>query len=136
MRAALEAEHAACVTFHGFRADMEAVWPDIDLLIIPSRAEGLPMAALEAIARGIPVIATDVGALASVIGDGEAGWLLPDGPDDAVLKAGNAAIAQWLDLDPIARRSLSESARARAISQFGEGPALSAIRAAYARAAA
>jgi glycosyltransferase involved in cell wall biosynthesis len=135
MRPALEAEFGGHVTFHGFRADMQAAWPEIDLLVIPSRAEGLPMAALEAIARGIPLIATDVGALASVIGEGEAGFLLPDGPDEAVIAAGLGALESWLARDDGARRALSAQARARAIRHFGEGPALLAIRAVYARAA-
>lgn len=134
MRAGLEQEFSSCVTFHGFRADMQAVWPEIDLLVIPSRAEGLPMAALEAIARGIPLIAADVGAVATVIGNGEAGWLLPDGPDEAVVAAGTAALADWLALNDASRSDLSARARAWAIRHFGEGPALDAIRAVYARA--
>lgn len=134
MRAALEARYGDCVTFHGFRADMQAVWPEIDLLVIPSRAEGLPMAALEAISRGIPLIATDVGALSTVIGEGEAGWLLPEAQDDAIIAAGSDAIRTWLASDQDARRALARRARRRAIQHFGEGPALEAIRAVYARA--
>lgn len=134
MRTGLETEFSGCVTFHGFRADMQSVWPEIDLLVIPSRAEGLPMAALEAIARGIPLIATDVGALSTVIGDGEAGWLLQGDADEAVVAAGVEALGQWLAFDDAARCDLSARARERAIRHFGEGPALTAIRAVYARA--
>ncbi|MCU0818797.1 MAG: glycosyltransferase family 4 protein [Beijerinckiaceae bacterium] len=134
MRAALERDFADCVTFHGFRTDMQAVWPEIDLLIIPSRAEGLPMAALEAIARGIPLIATDVGALSTVIGEGEAGFLVSDGPDEVVIASAAKALDQWLGMGEAARSDLSSCARERAIRYFGEGPALAAIRAVYARA--
>lgn len=135
MRPALAARYGDHVTFHGIRADMHAVWPEIDLLVIPSRAEGLPMAALEAISRGIPLIATDVGALSTVIGEGEAGWLLPEGEDDAIIIAASDAIRSWLALDGDARRSLAHRARQRAIQHFGEGHALKALRAVYARAA-
>ncbi len=124
MRTGLETEFSGCVTFHGFRADMQSVWPEIDLLVIPSRAEGLPMAALEAIARGIPLIATDVGALSTVIGDGEAGWLLPGDTDERGRCGGVAALGQWLSFDQAARGDLSARARERAIRHFGEGPAL------------
>jgi glycosyltransferase involved in cell wall biosynthesis len=135
MRPALEAACGDVVTFHGFRTDMQAVWSEIDLLVIPSRAEGLPMAALEAIARGIPLIATDVGALSSVIGDGQAGRLIPHREDAAVIAAGAQSIVQWLDLDEASRRKLSADARNRAIRHFGEGPALDAIGAVYVKAA-
>ncbi|MEZ8190971.1 glycosyltransferase family 4 protein [Vibrio sp. 1F279] len=55
------------VTFHGHQTNMDDVWSQIDLLIIPSRFEGLPMAALEAMIRGIPVLATSVGNLPKLI---------------------------------------------------------------------
>ncbi|WKY56776.1 glycosyltransferase family 4 protein [Vibrio sp. SNU_ST1] len=59
--------HTDNVTFHGHQTNMEGVWNPIDLLIIPSRFEGLPMAALEAMIRGIPVLATSVGNLPKLI---------------------------------------------------------------------
>lgn len=65
------------VTFHGAQADMHKIWPRVGLLIIPSRAEGLPMASLEAMARGIPVAAFNVGALDQLIQHDKNGWLLP-----------------------------------------------------------
>ena len=55
------------VTFHGHQTNMDDVWSQIDLLIIPSRFEGLPMAALEAMIRGIPVLSTSVGNLPKLI---------------------------------------------------------------------
>ncbi|MEZ9700926.1 glycosyltransferase family 4 protein [Vibrio sp. 10N.261.46.E12] len=55
------------VTFHGHQTNMDRVWSQIDLLVIPSRFEGLPMAALEAMIRGIPVLATSVGNLPQLI---------------------------------------------------------------------
>lgn len=71
----LKNESPKNVTFHGFQPDMDSVWSSISLLIISSQYEGLPMAALEAMARGIPVISFDVGALHTVIDHGRNGWL-------------------------------------------------------------
>lgn len=77
MRAELEAKYGAYVTFHGMVTDMATVWPKVGLLLITSRAEGLPMAALEAMAAGVPVIAPRLGALPDVIREGQNGWLFP-----------------------------------------------------------
>ncbi|UGA57721.1 glycosyltransferase family 4 protein [Vibrio sp. VB16] len=63
------------IWLHGHIDDMNSVWSDIDVLIITSRFEGLPMAALEAMSRGIPVISTNVGALDSLIISNENGWI-------------------------------------------------------------
>ncbi|OAN16807.1 hypothetical protein A3K86_09345 [Photobacterium jeanii] len=73
----------ASLIWHGRVASMAPYWAQLDVLIMPSRAEGLPMAALEAMAHGVPVIATDVGELAEllpaqcVVAEGEWQRLLP-----------------------------------------------------------
>ena len=76
LAAELKATAPANVVFHGQQAQMCKVWPAIGLLVMPSRHEGLPMAALEAMARGVPVIASDVGALGGLITPNVDGWLL------------------------------------------------------------
>lgn len=68
------------VIFHGHQSDMDAVWRNISVLVISSRYEGLPMAALEAMARGIVVISLDVGRLPDLIQDGQNGFLAHDIP--------------------------------------------------------
>jgi glycosyltransferase involved in cell wall biosynthesis len=63
------------ISFEGM-CDMEQHWQDIRLVIIPSRYEGLPLAALEAMSRGIPVIASTAGALPQLIADCHVGKVI------------------------------------------------------------
>lgn len=67
------------LVFHGHQNSMNEVWSEIGLLIICSRFEGLPMVAIEAMARGIPVIAYDVGDLFKLIDHGKNGWIVKQG---------------------------------------------------------
>lgn len=80
------------VIFHGHQSDMNAVWGNISVLVISSRYEGLPMAALEAMARGIVVISLDVGRLPDLIQDGQNGFLAHDIP------ALTDKINNWLEM--------------------------------------
>lgn len=82
------------LTCHGQQNDMSQVWPNIALLVMPSRFEGLPMAALEAMARGIPVLAFNVGALNKLITSGVNGWLIEPGN----IEAFSAHIRLWASL--------------------------------------
>jgi len=63
MRGTLETEHGGRVIFRGLVADMEAQWSQVGLLVMTSRAEGLPYAALEALSHGVPTLACAVGGL-------------------------------------------------------------------------
>ncbi|GAA1737052.1 glycosyltransferase family 4 protein [Luedemannella helvata] len=88
-----------------------------DLLVLPSRGETYGMVVAEALARGIPVLASDVGGVPEALGGvpGRApGLLVP--PDDPDALAG--ALRRWLT-DPVLRGGLRESARARRAAQTG-----------------
>ena len=74
---------------------------DVHALVAPSRREGLGLVALEAFARGRPVVASRVGGLAESVVDGVDGFLVP--PDDP--KALAAALAR-LPIDPPAASAL------------------------------
>lgn len=90
----------------GVRSDIPALLNHIHLLLLPSTREGLPMVALEAMAAGVPVIATAVGGTPEAVVDGETGVLVP--PHDPVALAG--AIDRVLQ-DPARYACLSAQAR-------------------------
>jgi glycosyltransferase involved in cell wall biosynthesis len=92
MAAALARSSPANVVLHGPQERMDEIWPRIGLLVMTSRQEGLPMAALEAMARGIPVVASATGNLSRLIDHGENGALCPV----ADVPAFQAAVAEWL----------------------------------------
>ncbi|MEO1245959.1 MAG: glycosyltransferase family 4 protein [Pseudomonadota bacterium] len=72
------------VVFRGAVRDVAPEYRNMDVLVLPSRAEGLPMAVLEAMACGLPVVATDVGDVGELVRSGETGYLIPE-PDGALL---------------------------------------------------
>jgi glycosyltransferase involved in cell wall biosynthesis len=92
------ADRAGAVALRGAVPSMDPHWRDVGLLVMPSRAEGLPMAALEAMARGIPVAAFDVGALARLTDD-DRGWCVPTGDLEALA----GAVTDWAGETPMDR---------------------------------
>jgi glycosyltransferase involved in cell wall biosynthesis len=92
------------VSFHGKVDSMENYWHKLDLLIIPSRQEGLPMAALEAMANQVPVFSTRVGELTLLLPENwtvdEPNWLYLT---DKIMKIANSSDKEW--------NALSENAR-------------------------
>jgi glycosyltransferase involved in cell wall biosynthesis len=71
--------NAASVQFLGARADADAVLRDADVVWLPTLANGGRQVALEAMALGKPVIASDVPCLREILQDGETGFLVPPG---------------------------------------------------------
>jgi len=70
-------EYGKRIVFHGLETDRDRVYSYIDVLIVSSETEGLSLAILEAMARGIPVIATDVGGNSTLVSDTQTGFLVP-----------------------------------------------------------
>lgn len=72
------------VRFAGFASDVPAIWADHHGLVLPSRAEGLPLVIVEAMMAGRVAVATDVGGNAEVMEDGRTGFVA-DAPTEASL---------------------------------------------------
>lgn len=129
MRRELEARYGHRVSFRGLVTDMDCEWANIGLLVMTSRAEGLPYAALEALSYGVPVLAHDVGGLPDLLA-GEPNWLLAQGD----LQQANARIALW-DSE---RRDHGRHMRMRAhkliAGAYSEASAMPKLLAAYAQA--
>jgi glycosyltransferase involved in cell wall biosynthesis len=91
----------------------DAAFHSANCFVMPSRAEGLPMAMLEAMACGIPVIATSVGAIPEAMTDGTEGFLVPPGDVDAL-----ADRMRRLGTDACLRERMGGAARERVEKDF------------------
>ena len=97
------------VALPGFVSDRAAFLEGLDVFIMPSRSEAWGLAALEAMAHGVPVIASDIGGLAELIEDGNGGWLVR--PEDA---GALARAITYAAANPERLREQGQKARARA----------------------
>jgi glycosyltransferase involved in cell wall biosynthesis len=111
LRPALEARAASLglagvVTFTGFRPDAPQLIADLDVLAVPSRSDGSPLVVCEAMASGIPVVASRVGGLPDLVVHGVSGLLVrPEDPEDL------ARTLVHLLRDPAAAQDLGRRAR-------------------------
>lgn len=71
----------------GYVADVTRVYAALDVLVAPSRWEGFGLMLVEAMAAGLPIVATRVGAIPEVLGDAGAGLLVPPGDGEALARA-------------------------------------------------
>jgi glycosyltransferase involved in cell wall biosynthesis len=102
----------------GERDDIPALLEAADLLVHPARFEGMPLVLLEAMAKGLPIIASAVSGIPEAVG--EAALLLPSAPAAAPFKEQLAAAICAMAGDADRRRSLADRARARARKLFHE----------------
>ena len=102
------------VRFLGERSDVPELLAEAECLLLTSDYEGCPYTVLEAMAAGVPVVATRVGGVPELVADGETGVLVKAG--DPVAAA--AAVVRLLDA-PERARLLGEAGRARAVGEFG-----------------
>jgi glycosyltransferase involved in cell wall biosynthesis len=99
------------VEFPGFLQDTSAFFEQIDLFIMPSRSEAWGLAAIEAIAHGVPVIASDIQGLAEIVESGKSGWLVPPDDPSALARAIAAAYPLTGMRDRAAQFSVETMAR-------------------------
>lgn len=103
----------------GFRDEVPAWLAAIDVLVMPSRWEGLPMALLEAMALGKPVVAHAVGGIPDVVRDGQEGLLVPPHHPQQMMQAlarllGDAALRAQMGANALSRVRSHYSAEALA----------------------
>jgi len=98
-----------CCDLLGERGDVAELLRSADLFWMTSDWEGLPNAIIEALASGLPVVATNVGGTAELIGDGGEGFLIAPGDADALVARSLSILA-----DPAAHARMRSAARARA----------------------
>lgn len=109
--AALAVAHA--VTFLGHQEDVQACLTANDIFVLPSRSEAFPNAVLEAMAAGMPIVASHVGGIPELVESGHTGMLVP--PDDAPSLADR--LCRFMRNPPFAAR-LGETARASAEARY------------------
>jgi glycosyltransferase involved in cell wall biosynthesis len=97
------------IIFTGFRDDAPKLMHAFDLFALPSLHEGLPIALVEAMTLGRPVVATRAGGTPEVVQDGKQGYLVPS-RDSAALADGIVTLLR----DAPLRRRMGEAAKARA----------------------
>ncbi|MGA2631501.1 MAG: glycosyltransferase [Terriglobia bacterium] len=117
-RAAVECEVqslglAGSVVFLGWQHDLERVLPGWDVFVQPSLTDSFGIATLEAMAAGLPVVATGVGGLRELVEDGRTGWLVPPADPAALAKR-----LRDLALNPAQRRAMGMAGRERARAHF------------------
>lgn len=110
------------VTFWGERLDVAGFFSAADIYCMSSTSEGLPMSLLQAMSVGLPSIVTNVGGMAEVVRNANAGITSPVGDADAMAEA----IVQ-LASDPARRRSLAENA----VTAYREKFTLECMEASY-----
>ena len=118
LRAALQAQAASlglgdAAIFCGIRSDVPAVLAALDLLVFSSRWEGLPVALLEGMATGKPVVATAVGGVPGVLVAGSTGLLVAPGDPAALAQA-----CIQLASDPALARQMGRAGRARVEARY------------------
>lgn len=104
---------ASHVVFTGALQDIPAVWRSLDVAVLTSDTEVLPMTLIEAAACGVPAVSTDVGAVRDVVLDGETGFVVP--PEEEDVLAERIVYLLW---HPDERKRMGERARRHAEAHF------------------
>ncbi len=104
---------AEYIRFAGHLPNSFKALKEFDLFVLPSRTEGCPIVILEAMAMGLPVVATRVGGSPELVADGESGLLVP--PNDPAAMA--EAVLKILTVNDVARQ-MGANGRQRAFEHF------------------
>lgn len=107
LRSVKELAQGLPVEFLGWRDDIGAVLSELDLLVVPSKQEGMGRVIVEAFSAGVPVLASAVGGIPEIIEDGVNGYLMRERSPDAMAQR----ITQIVGSDPAPLRRLAANAR-------------------------
>jgi glycosyltransferase involved in cell wall biosynthesis len=116
------------VIMMGARSDVPEILASAGLFVLATGGEGLPLAVIEAMMSGLPVVASNVGGVAEVVQHGATGLLVPAGDADALALALCALVG-----DAGRRRQFGDAGRRRALAQFTEAHMVAEIDRIYAR---
>lgn len=126
LKSALTQSAPANARLLGRLDDIRPLLAALDVCVIPSRREGQGLTALEAMAAGVPLIASRIGGLADMLADGETALLVPTNDPDAL-----AAALSRLQSDRRLRIRLAEAALLLVQSRYALAPMLDAVTAVY-----
>jgi glycosyltransferase involved in cell wall biosynthesis len=121
---------SARTTVRSYTADPPALFSEADVFALPSAAESCPLAVLQAMACGLPIVATHVGGVPELVRSEVDGILVPPRNTPTAL---THALARLVE-DPQLRRRMGASARERAVSAFTLGACVERLLAVYERA--
>jgi L-malate glycosyltransferase len=109
------------VLFLGKQNSVAELLACTDLFVLPSETEAFGLVALEAMACGVPVIATRTGGLPEVVEDGESGYLAAVGDIEAMADAGIGLLsdrAQWRRFSAAAREGAEKYSSTRVVPEY------------------
>jgi glycosyltransferase involved in cell wall biosynthesis len=114
------------VQWLGYQSDPDAFYRDIDVLLLPSADEPFGRALIEAMAYGVPCIATNGGGVPEIITPGQDGWLYPVADVERLSQLMREAIT-----DPNRRLGLGQGARRTVMERFTIEHQIKALLACY-----
>jgi glycosyltransferase involved in cell wall biosynthesis len=119
---------ADTVHFAGAEDDMPRAFNELDVVVSSSHSEAMPLAVMEAMACGVPVVACKVGGIPDLVANGVTGWLVDAGDCDGLA----TRIAELID-DEGQRRAMGVAARERAVSRLSLDQSVEATMRLYAQ---
>lgn len=114
---------AGMVRWRGEVPSADAAFEGVDIALLPSRGEGLPLTAMEALVRELPVVASRVDGLPEAVRDGETGLLVEPGDPRALADA-----VATLATEPERARAMAARGRADIAGRFDLGDSVEALR--------
>jgi glycosyltransferase involved in cell wall biosynthesis len=124
---AMELELSDSVHFLGRRDDMPEVYRAMDVFVLPSIAEGMPRSLLEAMAVGVPCVASNVGGIPEILCDGEFGCQIEPGDADAI----SDAIIKLEDMVQEDKKTLISRAKQRVLGDYNHSVVIKRLEEIY-----